>query len=563
MKAVQPVAASWDRMFKVLQIFFRNHRHVCVPPNPRPGSLGRWLAQQQADQRAGKLDIRHFKKLDALGVEFGESVKGVKTSRGVRRSKRTINPGTLAWLNEKWKKRFTMLVAFKKRFGHCDVPMKWPEDRGFAHWVSNQRSFRKKGVLSRQRVDRLTKLGFTWVIQDGRNGPVVSRSKWTGAGERRWERMFEELCKYKQACGHCGVPKEANGKETLSRWVWRQRVRAKKNLMRPDRRRRLDQIGFLWQVRNPRLENWDDQCAKLAAFKKKFGHCNVPYKWKKDPWFGHWVSEQRGLRNRGRLREDRVARLERLGFNWTSHYGCEPRLPSYLKWMNTRDLQWNIQYNRLVQYQKEHGNCYVPLKDGYGGSLREWVQRQRDEGRLQHLATKHRRLLDKIGFNWDGQQANQDRWDKRFAKLAAFKKKYGHCDVPMHWPQDRGFSHWVSNQRSFRKKGVLKQDRIDRLTKLGFTWTILDGRNGPVVSPSKWTSFADRRWEGMFAALLKFKKQRGHCDVPKRMKGKEKLGLWCAYQRKLANQQELRPDRIARLNKLRFRWQGPFQKLTS
>jgi hypothetical protein len=54
------------------------------------------------------------------------------------------------------------LVAFKKRFGHCNVPMKWREDRGFAHWVSNQRIFKHRGSLVAERIEQLNKIGIRW-----------------------------------------------------------------------------------------------------------------------------------------------------------------------------------------------------------------------------------------------------------------------------------------------------------------------------------------------------------------------------------------------------------------
>ena len=40
--------------------------------------------------------------------------------------------------------------------------MKWREDRGFAHWVSNQRIFKHRGSLVAERIEQLNKIGIRW-----------------------------------------------------------------------------------------------------------------------------------------------------------------------------------------------------------------------------------------------------------------------------------------------------------------------------------------------------------------------------------------------------------------
>jgi hypothetical protein len=149
MKAAATDSLQWERMFKVLRYFIKAQGHCDVPPNPDPGSLGHWLAEQRTSYRVGLLTADQIKRLEKIGFLLAE-----QASVGKRNAE---------WRNERWEYHFAKLLAYKKRFGHCVVQSHWEEDRCFGHWVSNQRIFRRKGLLSQERIDRLEQLGFKWV----------------------------------------------------------------------------------------------------------------------------------------------------------------------------------------------------------------------------------------------------------------------------------------------------------------------------------------------------------------------------------------------------------------
>jgi hypothetical protein len=86
--------------------------------------------------------------------------------------------------------------------------------------------------------------------------------------------------------------------------------------MRLDRKELLDEIGFVWTVRGPATNDkvWHQQHKKLVEFKRKSGHCRVPYEHEQDESLGMWVSRQRNVHVNDKMRPDRKTILDELDF---------------------------------------------------------------------------------------------------------------------------------------------------------------------------------------------------------------------------------------------------------
>jgi len=123
--------------------------------------------------------------------------------------------------------------------------------------------------------------------------------------------------------------------------------------------------------------------------------------------------------------------------------------------------------------------------------------------------------------------------DERIGQLIIFKEQNKHCNVPIRSPEHPTLGKWVGHQREYYIKGMLSADRIARLESLGFIW---------------------ERWEEMYAALVEYKQQNGHCKVPYDWLENPKLGKWVSRQRKNYKKGKLSSDRIARLESLGFEW---------
>ena len=132
-------------------------------------------------------------------------------------------------------------------------------------------------------------------------------------------------------------------------------------------------------------------------------------------------------------------------------------------------------------------------------------------------------------------KSNIERWERAITALSNFRAREGHCCPGRHHIEGRfKLGQWVSVQRYL--KGRLSAERKRRLDAIGFVW-----------------DWRDYLWEQNFAALLKFKRRKGHCCVPTpHREGDLKLGWWVATQRR--NKKEMSAERRARLNQIGFVW---------
>ena len=85
-------------------------------------------------------------------------------------------------------------------------------------------------------------------------------------------------------------------------------------------------------------------------------------------------------------------------------------------------------------------------------------------------------------------------WNFRFMQLKDYKKRFGNCEVPQNWPENKQLGRWVIRQRTYKWR--LIPERVDALNSIGFSWNTLD-----------------KNWEANFKELVAFKEKFGHCDV--------------------------------------------------
>jgi hypothetical protein len=176
----------------------------------------------------------------------------------------------------------------------------------------------------------------------------------------------------------------------------------------------------------------------------------VPRKWEQNPQLATWVNTVRQNNSKEKLSQDRIDKLNQLGFEW-----------------NTIEDAWNQMYQQLIAYQKESGHCNVPQIYSPNPQLGIWVNNNRRK--KEKLDEDKIYRLNQLGFSWN---TIEDAWNQMYQQLIAYHKEYDHCNVPQSYPPNQKLATWVNKNRQNYRKKKLSQDRIDKLNQLGFEWTL-------------------------------------------------------------------------------------------
>ena len=401
----EPFDASWEEMYGALVAYQHAHGDCNVPrkygENQR---LSTWIHNQRRSRKRGTLSADRISQLDAIGFVWDT-------------------------LDALWEEMYGALVAYKQRYGHCDVRKAYVDNPQLAGWVSHQRQLRKRGTLSADCISQLDAIGFVWDLRDA-----------------LWEEMYAALVAYRRKHGDCDVPRGDLKNQRLGTWVLGQRQARKAGRLSKNHLVRLDAVGFSWR---PHDSAWKEMYAALVAYKRKHGDCNVPTIHPKHQRLSEWVQNQRRSRKRGTLSADRISQLDAIGFVW-----------------DTLDALWEEMLAALVAYKRKHGDCNVPRDHAENPSLGTWVKKQRSAKSRGTLANERIARLDAIGFLWD---PINTAWQEMFKALVAYRRQHGDCNVPRAYPANRKLARWVGAQREARGRG--KNDRVARLDAIGFVWS--------------------------------------------------------------------------------------------
>jgi len=244
--------------------------------------------------------------------------------------------------------------------------------------------------LSQDRIKRLEEIGFTW----------HSVNKDTA-----FEKRCSELIRFKEEFGHCKVPYTYPANPSLGHWcsslrIVRNKIQKGKKpgtiTLSQDRIDRLDEIGFDWHTYDKIFET---RCRELIAFKEEFGHCDVPTKYTANRTLGTWCNHvrtayksiQKGVKPTANLTQDRMARLEEIGFNWRANAGA-----------------FDMKILELKAFKEDHGHCNIPARCSSNPSLGMWCSNLRSaHNKIQmgvkptrHLPQHRIDQLNEIGFKW-------------------------------------------------------------------------------------------------------------------------------------------------------------------
>ena len=473
---------AWEELYQELNRFVLAHGHSHVPVDPDYDLLRDWLTRQIINRSL--LTEEQFQKLDSLNVDWEMTV-----SR-----------------DHRWEVMYQRLRDFYYTHGHSRVPQQWHQDKQLALWVQVQRRMFSQGKLRADRERKLREVNFVWSVQtifdaqwqehfnkleafykkNGHTRVPGKQAKLVGWMERQrlaksrgqlpkdrkkmleginfiwdfkdikqkaWEDKFKQLKAFRKENGHAFVPVNYKENKSLGTWVASQRWLEAKGKLNPAKKKKLDQLGFVWskdtekELKAINDEKWEESFNKLKAYKEKYGTCQVSLR--VDRVLQRWTCWQRKAFYEGKLPEDRLNRLNELRFPWSIQEGY-----------------WMKMYDALLAFKEKYGHTRVPFQWKQNHKLADWVYRTKFN--KESLEVQKIELLDEIGFDWSLVRRNVIPWKEMYARLITFKQKHGHTKVPVKWGEDPKLGKWVSRMRNERE--TMEPERVALLEAIEFDW---------------------------------------------------------------------------------------------
>lgn len=361
-----------------------------------------------------------------------------------------------------------------------------------------------------------------------------------------WNSMYFHLLEFHNKEGHLRIPWKKEAKEMdpiiakLGPWLVQQRKEYREKTLNTYKVKALEKLDIEWE---PYKSHWMARYEDLKAFKEREGHVRVPYQiegrhklkngeFRKPVYdsLGVWVKRQRfqykmlqlgNMAKAAEMNAEKIRLLEELGFDWTLRVGTN--VQSHEDWMES--------YERLRQYNKEHGHSKVTEHEDK--ELFEWIRNQKVQLSKHEtdLSEEQVSLLQECEI--EVAMARESKMEDRTHELREFVEKHGHGVIPLTYPANPKLAHWAANQRKNWKlwksgeKSNMTAERAALFEAYGFEFD-------PSKDRKKEAKIECRSWDDVLHEVLvaaQARRKSGNADIFKFSNRRRHLKEWCEEQR--------------------------------
>ncbi|KAA8499871.1 hypothetical protein FVE85_7456 [Porphyridium purpureum] len=317
--------ALWEDHFLHMVKYFRTHRHCRFPTSSRA------LAMRSGEDVSLR-DVKSDLNLPDLAV-WAKNQRRVARENKLLPKRRALlcalgffSSGPVFQPRTRWRERFEQVQRVRQLFGHTDftrildslgtdehgkadaardAALTEEELRTLRKWAWSQAVQRRKGTLSRNKVQRLQSIGFIWA--DGRRkARDARRHRVENQAVRKhptWKMRVRALANFQREHGHADVPRFH---PVLGSWAKEQRFLFKRKQLSRERQLQLESLGFKW---DPHGDRWETKFAMLQAKLVE----DREFSSNESIMLTKWLNRQRCAFQKGRLAAEREARLLSLG----------------------------------------------------------------------------------------------------------------------------------------------------------------------------------------------------------------------------------------------------------
>ena len=300
-----------------------------------------------------------------------------------------------------------------------------------------------------------------------------------------WEENMAAFRQYQQIYDHVNVPETSIEYPKLGAFA--QYIRFYQGALPSDKKQQLQDIGFT--LKDPSIEmydrKWQTMLERLVEYKDKHGDCRVPARYLEDKKLGNWVAAHRGYYRRNQLEEDRIEKLNEIGFIWRIRENSS-------RASIVADRKWETRFQELLDFHKDHGHFRIPRIYEPNPALGRWVSLQRrlkkGKGKRKSLRVDREKRLSDVSFLWDFEERFEESWETMFQKEKEVVQQFALYEAQRKQQQAKGafntrprrgseLLNWIQTQKVLHAKGELRDHRKAKLDSIGFDFRIKTRRS--------------------------------------------------------------------------------------
>ncbi|PRP89411.1 Helicase associated domain protein [Planoprotostelium fungivorum] len=272
----------WMECFSGVSAFVKSNGDF--PAYEDNSDLFRWLNDQVKRNNRGTIKQDQLQMLSDLGFNFK-----------IRRAPKA-----------EWDRLFEMLETLKRETGSCEVP-RTKKYQSLFTWATEQRKNSRYGRLSQQRIEQLNGIGFNWEedswrphiareLRETPREPVVREKKKEEPVSNGQESSGDNSPSYVDGNDNGGSESDSDSESKES----------------PKSRG----ANFRRKSKTEQYDLWTERYKQLKEFQQENGHCKPSSGANKS--LGVWVATMRNKKKKGKLTEEQIRKLERIGFEWNA-----------------------------------------------------------------------------------------------------------------------------------------------------------------------------------------------------------------------------------------------------
>ncbi|MDD3401838.1 MAG: Helicase associated domain protein [Hespellia sp.] len=265
------------------------------------------------------------------------------------------------------------------------------------------------------------------------------------AFSQSWEANFQALNEYLEMEGHFPARKEIACDLHLGDWCSVQRAQYKKGILPAERIKKLEAIGFSWDVLE---DKWNTNYCALCQYVEKQG--SLPRSCDNRPLY-NWIKLQKTARQEGRLDENHEKKLRALGIELLNSHS---------------DEVWEERFQTMKAFMQKEGRQPQANDVMDGIKIGTWLHEQRRKYANGSLTEDRKQRLIESGISFDTRGARS--FEKNIELLNSYVKTHGRFPDTTENYEGFGLGAWCLRLRKQYESKELSDEQIQKIKELGF-----------------------------------------------------------------------------------------------